>query len=73
MTLWPQAKLEVITGIPRANQIISLLESESDPRVIATLDDDSKKLGFYGLRDWQVLSVRACQECRGAFDTTRLL
>ncbi|KAH6915721.1 tubulin-folding cofactor B [Coprinopsis sp. MPI-PUGE-AT-0042] len=52
-----KGKLEVITGIPVSNQILSLLESESDPRVIATLDDDSKQLGFYGLRDWQVITV----------------
>ncbi|KAF5341125.1 hypothetical protein D9611_005858 [Ephemerocybe angulata] len=50
-------KLEPITGIPAGNQIITLLESEGDPRVVAALDDDSKKLGFYGLRDWQVIKV----------------
>ncbi|KAJ2917083.1 hypothetical protein MD484_g3359, partial [Candolleomyces efflorescens] len=50
-------KLELITGIPAGNQVITLLESESDPRVVATLDDDTKKVGFYGLRDWQVLKV----------------
>ncbi|TFK39679.1 CAP Gly-rich domain-containing protein [Crucibulum laeve] len=52
-----KGKLELITGIPTANQAISLLESESDPRVIAQLSDDSKQLGFYALRDWQVLKV----------------
>jgi Ubiquitin-like domain len=53
----------VITGIPVSNQTVSLLESESDPRIVATLDDDSKKLGFYGLRDWQVIMVRAVSGC----------
>ncbi|TEB21935.1 hypothetical protein FA13DRAFT_1524762 [Coprinellus micaceus] len=50
-------KLEPITGIPAGNQIITLLDSEQDPRVVATLDDDTKMLGFYGLHDWQVIKV----------------
>jgi len=52
-----KGNLELITGIPAANQVLSLLNSESDPQVVATLDDESKLLGFYGLRDWQVLKV----------------
>ena len=52
-----QGKLELITGIPVSNQVISLLNSQEDTRVIAELSDDSKPLGFYGLRDWQVLKV----------------
>lgn len=52
-----QGKLELITGIPASNQVISLLNSQEDTRVIAELSDDSKPLGFYGLRDWQVLKV----------------
>ncbi|RXW18004.1 hypothetical protein EST38_g7857 [Candolleomyces aberdarensis] len=52
-----KGKLELITGIPAGNQAITLLESESDPRVVANLDDDTKKIGFYGLRDWQVLKL----------------
>ncbi|KAF8159334.1 tubulin-folding cofactor B [Crassisporium funariophilum] len=52
-----KGKLELITGIPASNQVISLLNSESDPRLIAELADDSKPLGFYGIRDWQVLKV----------------
>ncbi|KAF8184463.1 tubulin-folding cofactor B [Pholiota molesta] len=52
-----KGKLELITGVPAANQALTLLASELDPRVIATLDDDSKKLGFYGIADWQVLKV----------------
>ena len=52
-----QGKLELITGIPAANQVLSLLNSQEDTRVIAELNDDSKSLEFYGLRDWQVIKV----------------
>ncbi|KJA19612.1 hypothetical protein HYPSUDRAFT_217558 [Hypholoma sublateritium FD-334 SS-4] len=52
-----KGKLEPITGIPAANQSITILASELDPRVLASLTDDSKKLGYYGLADWQVLKV----------------
>ena len=52
-----QGKLELITGIPAANQVLSLLNSQEDTRVIAELNDDSKTLEFYGLRDWQVIKV----------------
>ncbi|KAF8909274.1 CAP Gly-rich domain-containing protein [Gymnopilus junonius] len=52
-----KGKLELITGIPAANQAITLLVSESDPRVIAELTDDSKMLGYYGLADWQILKI----------------
>lgn len=52
-----QGKLELITGIPASNQILSLLNSQEDTRVIAELNDDSKPLDFYGLRDWQVIKV----------------
>jgi tubulin-specific chaperone B len=53
-----QAKLEPITGIPANNQSISLLDSEKpDATVVAKLDDDTRPLGFYGIRDWQVLKV----------------
>ncbi|KAG6909785.1 hypothetical protein DXG01_015278 [Tephrocybe rancida] len=50
-------KLELITGIPASNQVISLYNSESDSNALATLSDDSKQLGFYGARDYQVLRV----------------
>ena len=53
-----QNKLELITGIPASNQILSLLNSQEDTRVIAELNDDSKPLEFYGLRDWQVIKVK---------------
>ena len=53
-----QGKLELITGIPASNQILSLFNSQEDTRVIAELNDDSKPLGFYGLRDWQVIKVK---------------
>ncbi|KDQ61919.1 hypothetical protein JAAARDRAFT_123826 [Jaapia argillacea MUCL 33604] len=52
-----KAKLELITGIPVPNQSISLLNSESDEQVLAKLDDDSRPIGFYGVRDFQVLNV----------------
>jgi hypothetical protein len=53
-----QGKLELITGIPASNQVLSLLNSQEDTRVIAELNDDSKPLEFYGLRDWQVIKVK---------------
>lgn len=52
-----KGKLEPVTGIPANNQAITLLNSEDDPQVIAQLNDDTKSLGFYGLRDWLVLKV----------------
>ena len=53
-----QNKLELITGIPVQNQSISVYASEDAPEPVITLSDDSKPLGFYGVRDWQVLKVR---------------
>ena len=53
-----QGKLELITGIPASNQVLSLLNSQEDTRVITELSDDSKPLEFYGLRDWQVIKVK---------------
>ncbi|KAJ7780287.1 tubulin-folding cofactor B [Mycena maculata] len=50
-------KLELITGIPVANQAISIQTSVDDPTLVATLADDARPLGFYGLRDWHVLKV----------------
>ncbi|KAF7317852.1 CAP-Gly domain-containing protein [Mycena kentingensis (nom. inval.)] len=50
-------KLELITGVPVANQSISILNSLDDRTLVATLTDDSRPLGFYGLRDWHVLKV----------------
>ncbi|PFH50928.1 hypothetical protein AMATHDRAFT_143774 [Amanita thiersii Skay4041] len=50
-------KLEPITGIPAGNQVITLLDSEGAPSATANLNDNTKQLGFYGLRDWQVLKV----------------
>jgi len=52
-----KGKLELITGIPAANQVLTLLNSQEDTRVIAELTDDLKTLEFYGLRDWQVIKV----------------
>ena len=53
-----QGKLELITGIPASNQVLSLLNSQEDTTVIAELSDDSKPLEFYGVRDWQVIKVK---------------
>ncbi|KAJ7493273.1 tubulin-folding cofactor B [Mycena galericulata] len=50
-------KLELITGVPVANQAISIQTSVDDPTLVATLTDDAKPLGYYGLRDWHVLKV----------------
>ncbi|TCD67400.1 hypothetical protein EIP91_012435 [Steccherinum ochraceum] len=50
-------KFELFTGIPAQNQQITLHNSENDAEVVATLDDDSKALGFYGVRNWQMLKV----------------
>ncbi|KAJ7614630.1 tubulin-folding cofactor B [Mycena polygramma] len=50
-------KLELITGVPVANQAISIQTSLDDPTLVATLSDDARPLGYYGLRDWHVLKV----------------
>ncbi|KAK7038709.1 hypothetical protein VNI00_010593 [Paramarasmius palmivorus] len=52
-----KSKLEFITGIPAANQSVSVLDSEDNPKVVAQLAEDSRPLGFYGLHDYQVLKV----------------
>ncbi|KAL5531235.1 hypothetical protein ACEPAG_4112 [Sanghuangporus baumii] len=52
-----KTKLEPITGIPVSAQRISVKNSEEDSSVVAILDDDNRLLGFYGIRDWQVLKV----------------
>jgi len=52
-----KAKIELFTGIPASSQVISAINSEDDPTVVAHLSDDSKPLGFYSLKDWQVLKV----------------
>ena len=53
-----QNKFELFTGIPVQNQQIQLFNSEKDEEPIASLADDKRSLGFYGVRDWQVLKVR---------------
>ncbi|KAF7972822.1 hypothetical protein HWV62_16912, partial [Athelia sp. TMB] len=50
-------KLETITGIPIPNQAISLYNSEGDGEPVAVLADDTKPLGFYGIRDFQTLKI----------------
>ena len=58
-----QNKLELVTGIPAANQQIVLLNNEDDAEPIASLSDDSRPLGFYSVRDLQVLKVRVLDIC----------
>ncbi|KZT69276.1 hypothetical protein DAEQUDRAFT_669744 [Daedalea quercina L-15889] len=50
-------KLELVTGIPVQNQAISVFNTEGDTAPTAVLDDDSRPLGFYGLKDLQLLLV----------------
>ena len=39
------------------SQAISVFNTEGDTAPAAVLDDDSKPLGFYGLKDLQILQV----------------
>ena len=39
------------------NQLISVLSSEDATEPLVVLSDENRQLGFYGLRDWQVLKV----------------
>ncbi|KAH9940757.1 CAP Gly-rich domain-containing protein [Epithele typhae] len=50
-------KLELVTGIPPQNQKISVYANEDVPEPIIVLSDDNRPLGFYGVRDWQLLKV----------------
>ncbi|KAM5534484.1 hypothetical protein V8D89_011816 [Ganoderma adspersum] len=50
-------KLELITGVPVANQSISVFASDDSPEPLIALSDDNRPLGFYGVRDWQILKV----------------
>lgn len=52
-----KTKLELFTGIPVQNQRILLLNSEHDNDPVQVLDDDARPLGYYSIRDWQVLKV----------------
>ena len=53
-----QNKLELFTGIPVQNQRLLLFNNEKDTEPIAVLSDDDRPLGFWGVRDSQVLRVR---------------
>lgn len=57
MTPDAQNKLELITGIPVSNQALSLYNAEEDIQPAATLEDDSRLLGYHSARDWQFLKV----------------
>lgn len=50
-------KLELITGVPVQNQAISVFNTEGDTAPAAVLNDDSKPLGFYGVKDLQIFQV----------------
>ncbi|KAJ7065258.1 tubulin-folding cofactor B [Mycena amicta] len=52
-----KTKLELITGVPVANQAISILSSLEDRTLVAALTDDARPLGYYGLRDGHVVQV----------------
>ncbi|EIW75236.1 hypothetical protein CONPUDRAFT_85500 [Coniophora puteana RWD-64-598 SS2] len=52
-----KSKLEMITGIPVANQQISVFNSEDDAQAVAHMSEDSRPLGFYSLREFQTLKV----------------
>ncbi|KAJ7885994.1 tubulin-folding cofactor B [Mycena leptocephala] len=52
-----KTKLELITGIPVANQAISIQISREDPTFVADLSEDARPLGYYGLREGHVLKV----------------
>ncbi|KAJ3483663.1 hypothetical protein NLI96_g6166 [Meripilus lineatus] len=50
-------KIELITGVPVPNQRVLILNNEEDPEPAGVLEDDSRPLGFYGVRDRHVLKV----------------
>ena len=50
--------MELFTGIPVQNQSLLLFNNEKDTEPIAVLSDDDRPLGFWGVRDSQVLRVR---------------
>lgn len=54
-----KAKLESVTGIHPSAQSISALNSEDEQRIVAQLDVDDNKVGFYGLRDYMALKVNS--------------
>lgn len=55
------------------NQAISLYNSESDGEAIAILGDDTKALGFYGVRDFQTLKVNRIPRIRLYGDLKRTI
>ncbi|EGN97008.1 hypothetical protein SERLA73DRAFT_185283 [Serpula lacrymans var. lacrymans S7.3] len=52
-----KAKLELITGVPVPNQQISVCDGNDESHIVVGLDEDNRSLGFYGVRDWQILKV----------------
>ncbi|KZW00037.1 tubulin-folding cofactor B [Exidia glandulosa HHB12029] len=54
-------RLEIITGIPSSSQVIGLYRTEDDTEPIRLLDSDERPLGYYDVKDWQVLKVQDTQ------------
>ncbi|KZT38183.1 hypothetical protein SISSUDRAFT_1062206 [Sistotremastrum suecicum HHB10207 ss-3] len=53
-----KTKLEPVTGIPAPSQKITLHASEDSAQALASLDDDDRPLGYYSVRDFQVLKIQ---------------
>ena len=47
------------------NQAISVFNTEGDTAPAAVLNDDGKPLGFYGLKDLQILQVSPVDDTYG--------
>lgn len=54
-----QDKLTPITGIQPQYQDISIRETSESQETIAKLDNESLTLEAYGLREWNLIQVRA--------------
>ena len=51
-------RLQPITGVPVSSMILKLYTGENNNTLLATLDDDSKMLGYYGPQDFMLLHVQ---------------
>lgn len=56
-----QTKLESVTGISVDSQRVTLhdqgTEEDESAKIVAVLDANQRPLGYYNIRDWQVLKV----------------
>lgn len=52
-----QDRLEIVTGIPSSSQAIGLYRTEDDTEPLRMLDNDERLLGYYDVKDWQVLKA----------------